>query len=109
VENNLLNWIKKQTFQYRKFNVRPWGAFDMAVSLDGTTWMNMPQSFGSAFDEPSALELVFIRCSELPESQKMIVQWVGVERSEEILRLIQASKESETQNVPEHIHNTENK
>ena len=50
---NISEWMEKYKLQYKKSNERPWGSYEIAISLQNTppTWVIFERTFGWGFTE----------------------------------------------------------
>ena len=104
------DWIKSQNFQFRKINVRSYGVYELAASLDGQTWAAFSRPFGWGFTEIEAFEIILNDIVKDVNLQQSFQQWMGEELFNEMMAsasttstaLVKIEKES---NVSEYIHN----
>lgn len=116
---NLTDWINDQGFQFQKQNIRPWGTYELVVSLDGKTWAVMPRPFGYGFTEARAFEVILTDSLHDDTFRSHLIGWLGEDRVNQIktiietpettqevdseIKLLEAPKD--TVIVSEHIHN----
>jgi hypothetical protein len=82
----ILEWINKESFQYKKLNERPWGSYEVGVSNDnGQTWAGFPRTFGFGFTEKEAFEIVLKETIENHNLHDQLKQWLGTEKFLDLL------------------------
>lgn len=96
----LEQWVNQNNIQFRQHNIRPWGTYDLLVSVDGgASWAGMSRSFGSKISEIDAFEMVLTENKTSDKFRDELVHWMGQDRATELLKLY------EEPGVSEHIHN----
>lgn len=79
-------FIESGSFQYKKLNERPWGSYELAVSIDnGQNWAGFPRTFGFGFNEKEAFELALKDAVDNHTLHDQLKQWLGTEKFLDLL------------------------
>jgi hypothetical protein len=83
----LLEWIESQPFQYTKVNVRPWGSYELQVSIDGRL-SQLPGARGWGWTEKRAFEDILTEMMKMTNFHQTLRQWLGDERFNRITSIL---------------------
>lgn len=95
----LSEWIKEQGFLFNKRNIRPWGSYELVVSLDNIMWVTFPRIFGYGFTPSDAFELVLTENAMDTKFRDELKSWMGEERFNKVSFIL-----GNTKDVPKYLH-----
>lgn len=86
----VVDFLKVHNFRFDQHNPRPWGSYEVAISLDGVGWAVLADlTFGSAIYEGAAAAIALTDAVYYDKfDRNTLNQWLGEGRADELRKII---------------------
>jgi hypothetical protein len=83
----LIEWIESEPFQYTKVNVRPWGSYELQISIDGRV-ASLAYVRGWGWKEKDAFEDILTEVMKDVNFHQNLKSWLGDARFNRITTIL---------------------
>ncbi len=94
----LSEWIDSHPFQYNKVNVRPWGSFELQVSIDGRL-AHLREIRGWGWTEKDAFQDILTGMLRDVRFHNTLSSWLGHERFDAAIIVMNANPAEEPDGI----------